>query len=82
MESLALLVAGLFCAVLLCGPAAYTLAVLRFYILAIIVAGMAIWLGVYWFATVYTWAKYLGILSAGLGVLALLKVTDKLFYDH
>jgi len=80
MESLALLVFGLFCAVFLCGPIAYVLAWRHFNILAILVAGMAIWLGIYWFATIFTWAKYLGLLSAILGLLALLKVTDN-FYD-
>ena len=80
MESLALLVFVLFCAVFLCGPIAYLLAWWRFNILAILVAGMAIWLGIYWFATIFTWAKYLGLLSSILGLLALLKVTDN-FYD-
>lgn len=80
MESLALLVFLIFCAVFLCGPIAYLLAMYKWNILAVIVSALAIWLGIYWFVTIYTWFKYLGILSSILGVLALLKVTDNLFY--
>ena len=80
MESLALMVFVIWCAVFLCGPIAYALAHFRCNILAIIVSAAAIWLGIFWFGNVYTWAKYLGIVSAVLGLLALLKVTSN-FYD-
>lgn len=79
MESLALLVFVIFCAVFLCGPIAVLLAYLKWTLLALIVGGLAIWLGVYWFATVYTWAKYLGVVSAGLGLWALFKATRDMF---
>lgn len=81
MESLALLVFVLFCAVFLCGPLAYGLALLKWNWPAILVSGLAIWLGVYWLVTVYTWAKYLGLVSAGLGLLALVHATRNL-YGH
>ena len=71
MESLALLVFVLFCAVFLCGPLALMLAVSRWSLIAVIVAAFACWLGIYWFLTVYTWARYLGLLSAGCGLYAL-----------
>ena len=79
MESLAFLVFVIFSAVFLCGPIAVLLAYLKWPILALIVGGTAIWLGVYWFATVYTWAKYLGVVSAGLGLWALFKATRDMF---
>lgn len=80
MESLALLVAVIFCAVLLCGPVSYLLATYHWNILATVIACAAIWLGVYWFASVSTSAKYLGLVSSVLGLLALLKVTDNFFF--
>lgn len=79
MESLALLVFVIFCAVFLCGPIAVTLAYFKWRILSLIVGGLAIWLGVYWFATVFTWAKYLGVVSALLGLWALLKTTGDMY---
>lgn len=79
MESLALLVFVIFCAVFLCGPIAVGLAYFKWRILSLIVGGLAIWLGVYWFATVFTWAKYLGVVSALLGLWALLKTTREMF---
>lgn len=79
MESLALLVFVIFCAVFLCGPIAVTLAYCKLPILALLVGGLAVFLGVYWFGTVFTWAKYLGMLSAGLGLWALLKAAGDLF---
>lgn len=79
MESLALLVFVIFSAVFLCGPIAVGLAYLKWTIPALLVGGLAIWLGVYWFATVYTWFKYLGIVSALLGLWALLKASGDVF---
>lgn len=79
MESLALLVFVIFSAVFLCGPIAVLLAYNKWHILSLFVGGVAIWLGVYWFATVFTWAKYLGVVSALLGLWALLKATGDMF---
>lgn len=79
MESLAFMVFFIFCAVFLCGPIAVALAYGKWTIPALIVGGLAIWLGVYWFATVFTWAKYLGVVSALLGLWALLKATGDMF---
>lgn len=79
MESLALLVFVIFSAVFLCGPIAVGLAYLKWTLPALLVGGLAIWLGVYWFATVYTWFKYLGIVSALLGLWALLKASGDVF---
>lgn len=79
MESLALLVFVIFCAVFLCGPIAVALAYSKWHILSLLVGGLAIWLGVYWFATVFTWAKYLGVVSALLGLWALLKTTGDMY---
>lgn len=68
MESLALMVFFIWCAVFLCGP----LGVLADYfnrpLLAGIFATSAIWLGVFWFVHTYTWPKYLGLFSAGMGL--------------
>lgn len=79
MESLALLAFVIFSAVFLCGPIAVGLAYLKWTLPALLVGGLAIWLGVYWFATVYTWFKYLGIVSALLGLWALLKASGDVF---
>lgn len=79
MESLAFLVFIIFCAVFLCGPFAVILAYLKWTIPALIVGGLAILLGAYWFGTIYTWFKYLGVVSALLGLWALLKATGDMF---
>lgn len=79
MESLALLVFVIFSAVFLCGPIAVGMAYLKWTLPALLIGGLAIWLGVYWFATVYTAAKYLGVVSALLGLWALLKATGDMF---
>lgn len=78
MESLALLVFIIFSAVFLCGPLAIALAVQHRGVLAVLLAGVAIWLGIYWYVTVYTWAKYLGVLSAGCGLYAMYHVAHRL----
>lgn len=77
MESLALMVVVIFGAVFLCGPVAVLLAVNKFNLLAIVLACLACWLGIYWFVTVYTWAKYLGIISAGCGLYAMYHVAHR-----
>lgn len=79
MESLAFMVFVIFSAVFLCGPIAVGLAYMKWAIPALIVGGLAIWLGVYWFATVFTWAKYLGVVSSLLGLWALLKTTGDMY---
>lgn len=79
MESLARLVFFVVIAVFLCGPLAVGLAYFKWSIPALLVGGLAIWLGIYWFATVFTAAKYLGVVSALLGLWALLKTTGDMF---
>lgn len=79
--SLAVLLFLLISGAYLSGPLAYALAVARFNILAVLLAGLSIWLGTFWLLTIYTGWKYLGLVSAGIGVLALLKATGN-FYDH
>ena len=68
MESLALMVFVLWCLVFLSGP----LAVLADYydrqLLAGLLATSSIWLGIFWFVHTYTWAKYLGLFSAAMGL--------------
>lgn len=80
MESLAFLVFVLFCAVLLGSPLAYLLAVLKRNWLAAFVAGVSMGLGIYWFANVVTAAKYLGVVSGFIALLAWLKVVSN-YYD-
>jgi hypothetical protein len=77
MESLALMVFVLFCAVFLCGPLAVLLAVNKLPILAVMVAACACWLGIYWFLTVYTWARYLGLASVACGLYAMYHVAQE-----
>lgn len=81
MESLGVLVFVLFCAMFLCGPIALGLAYARWNWLAIFIGCVAIMLGIQWFAGVYTWFKWLGVISAFMGLLALLKATGDMLYD-
>jgi len=78
MESLAFLVFLVVCAVILCGPVALLLAFTRWNILAVIVGACACWLGIHFFVTVYTSMKYLGLISAGLGLWAMYKTARNL----
>jgi hypothetical protein len=73
MESLALLVFLIVCAAILCGPIAAVCAVNRLHVLAVMIGAVACWLGVYFFVTVYTAFKYLGLVSAALGLWAMYK---------
>jgi hypothetical protein len=73
MESLAFMVFLIVCAVLLCGPIAAIFAVKKWSIAAVLVGACACWLGIYFFVTVYTSFKYLGLVSAGLGLWAMYK---------
>jgi hypothetical protein len=79
MESLAFIVFVLICAVMLCGPTAVGLAYGRYSTLALFVGGLAVFLGVYWFGTIGTSAKYLGLCSALMGLWALLRATGDLY---
>ena len=80
MESLAFVVFLLWSSLFLGGPFAYLLARYRWNWAALLLAAASIWLGVFWFATIYTYWKYLGIASAIFGLLALLRVAEN-FYD-
>lgn len=78
MESLALVVFVIFCAVFLCGPVAVLLAVNKWSLLAVIVAAVACWLGIYWYLTVYTLFKHLGLVSVACGLYAMYYVAEHL----
>ena len=78
MESLALMVFVIFCAVFLCGPLAVLLAVNKLALLAVLTAALACWLGIFWFLSVYTWPRYLGLLSTGCGLYAMYHVAHNL----
>ena len=78
MESLALLVFVLWCCVFLSGPAAVVLDYLNKPILAGLLATSAIWLGLFWCVHVYTWARYLGLFSAAMGVYVIWRNAQRL----
>lgn len=78
VESLALIIFLIITAVLLCGPLAVFFAVNRWHILAVVIGGLSCWLGIYFFVTVYTAFKYLGLVSAGLGLWAMYKTARNL----
>jgi hypothetical protein len=71
MESLAFIVVCVFVAVNLCGPGALILAHFKLDVLAVITAAAALVLGVQWFISVFTWARYLGLVSVCMGALAM-----------
>lgn len=71
METLAFFVFLLICALFLNGPLAILFANQRWHILAVIAGACACWLGIFWFVTVYTGWKYLGLLSAACGLYAM-----------
>lgn len=73
MESLAFTVFLLVCAVYLCGPIAAFCAVKNWPIAAILLGAAACWLGIYFFVTVYTWFRLLGLVSVGFGLWAMYK---------
>jgi hypothetical protein len=81
MESLALLVFLLVCAVYLCGPIAAFFAVKKLSIAAVITGALACWLGIYFFVTVYTGFRYLGLVSTGLGLWAMYKTARNIMAD-
>ena len=71
MESLAFLVVCLVVAMNLCGPGALVAAHYRYDVIAAFIGGLAVLLGWQWFTTVYTWARYLGLVSLGMGLVAI-----------
>lgn len=78
MESLAFTVFLIVCALYLCGPLAVICAHLRWNIAAVLIGAAACWLGLFWLVTVYTWFKYMGLVSAGLGLYAMYKAARNL----
>lgn len=78
MESLAYMVMLIVCAVYLSGPLSVFLAVRHFDLAAVIIAALACWLGIYWFVTVYTWPRYLGLASTACGLYAMYHVAHRL----
>lgn len=71
VASLAYLVLLLFCLMFLLGPFAVWFAVKNWPIAAGLGAVLSIWLGIFWFAHVFTWPRYLGLISAALGAYAI-----------
>jgi hypothetical protein len=70
MESLAFLVAGLFLLFTVCGPAAVILAWNDMWLAAVLCGLLAFSTGMHWFWNVTTAARYVGLISALLGVFA------------
>jgi hypothetical protein len=86
MESLSLLVLStliflLFCATYLCGPIAALFAVKKWSIAAVVTGAFACWLGIYFFVTVNTEFRYLGLVSTGLGLWAMYKIARNIMAD-
>jgi len=71
VASLAYLVILLFILVFLFGPFAVWFAVKNMPIAAALAGIAAIWLGLQWYVGVYTWPKYLGLVSACMGAYAI-----------
>lgn len=78
MESLALMVFVLWSAMFLCGPLAIAFHHGGFPLLAALTSLIAIWLGIFWFAHTYTWAKYLGLISAACGLYVLWRTAQRI----
>lgn len=70
MESLAFLVAGLFLVFTISGPAAVLLALNGFWPGAVLCGLLACSTGLHWFFNVTTSARYIGLISALLGIAA------------
>lgn len=68
MESLAFAVFIIWSAVFLSGPLAILADYLERPLLSALLATASIWLGIFWFSHTYTAARYMGLLSAGMGV--------------
>ena len=78
MESLAIAVFIIWCAVFLCGPVAVGLHHLKLPILAALMSLISIWLGIFWCVHVYTWPRYLGLVSAACGLYVLWKTAERI----
>lgn len=78
MDVLALSVFMLISALFLCGPISLILAYNRWHILAVFLGAASCWLGIFWFVTVYTGWKYLGLVSAACGLYAMYKTAKNL----
>lgn len=78
MESLAFLVFILWCAVFLCGPLSLVFHYLHLPILAALTALISIWLGIFWCVHVYTWWRYLGLVSVLCGLYVLWQTAEKI----
>lgn len=71
MATAAALIAFLgICLVWLCGPLALLAAVWKRYGIATVLSIAALYLGVFWYETVYTEWRYLGLVSANCGLVA------------
>lgn len=77
VTSLAYLILGLICLLFLIGPFAVWFAVKKWPIAACAVGGASIGLGLFWFQGVYTWPRYLGLVSAAIGAYAIWLVLQK-----
>jgi uncharacterized Tic20 family protein len=71
VASLAYLILFLIVLVFLLGPFAIWFAAKNYPIAAALAGIAAIWLGLQWYVGVYTWPKYLGIVSACMGAYAI-----------
>lgn len=71
MESLALAVLWIFILTHLTGPIALVLAYYDFWLPGGLLGAMALVLGIRWYFGVYTWPRYLGLISAAMGAGAL-----------
>lgn len=78
MESLAFLVFLIITATYLCGPIAAYFAVKKWSFAAVVMGAFACWLGIYFFVTISTGFRYLGLVSAGLGLWAMYKTAHDL----
>jgi hypothetical protein len=78
MDLLAISAVLLFSAVFLCGPIAAVLAYNRWSIMAVFLGAASCWLGIFWFVTIYTNFKYLGLMSAACGLYAMYITAKKM----
>jgi hypothetical protein len=78
VEVLAISAFLLFSSLFLSGPIAIILATQRWHIMAVFLGASSCWLGIFWFVTVYTGWKYLGLLSAACGLYAMYKTAQNI----
>lgn len=71
VETLAISLLMLFSALFLCGPIAVILAYNRWAMLAVLLGAASCWLGIFWFVTIYTGWRYLGLFSTACGLYAM-----------